>query len=100
MIGILRLLLDHAEDFFLAHDEVLAAVDLDFLAGVLAEQNRVARLDVERRDLPPSFSIRPLRGDILPCWGFSLAVSGMMMPPTFCSAFFDAFDDDLDRAVV
>ena len=39
--------LDHAEDFVLAHDDVLHAVDLDLGAGVLAEQDPVARLDVE-----------------------------------------------------
>src|SRR4029453_15040729 len=34
----------------------------------------------------PSFSILPFPAAmILPCCGFSLAVSGMMMPPTFCS---------------
>ena len=31
--------------------EVLLAIELDFLAGVLAEQNGVAFLDVERRHL-------------------------------------------------
>src|SRR4051812_26689805 len=36
--------LDHAEDFFLADDDVLHAVHLDLGAGVLAEQNAVARL--------------------------------------------------------
>ena len=38
-----------AEDFVLAHDEVFLAIELDFLAGVLAEQDEVAGLDVERR---------------------------------------------------
>src|SRR5687768_7199442 len=49
------LLLDDAENLFLADDEDLFAVDLDFLTGVLAEKNRVARLDVERRDLAVLF---------------------------------------------
>ena len=48
--GLAALLLDHAEDFLFAHHQVLVAVDLDFLAGVLAEQDDVARLDVERGD--------------------------------------------------
>src|SRR5271169_4908955 len=38
-----------AEDFFLAHDEEVVAIDLDFRPGVLAEQNAVARLHVERK---------------------------------------------------
>src|SRR6185436_10782445 len=34
----------------------------------------------------PSFSMRPLPTAMtLPCMGFSFAVSGMMIPPTFCS---------------
>src|SRR6185295_6091962 len=32
-------------------DEVLAAINLDFLSGVLPEQHRVVRLHIERRDL-------------------------------------------------
>src|SRR2546427_196667 len=42
---------DHAEDVLLAHDEVFLAVDLDLRAGVLAEQDLVADLDVEGRQL-------------------------------------------------
>src|SRR5262249_27074559 len=42
---------DDAEDVFLAHDQVLVADDLDFGAGVGAEQHRVADLDRERRAL-------------------------------------------------
>src|SRR6266446_1402493 len=42
---------DHAEDVLLAHDEVLFTVDLDLGSGVLPEQNRVPRLDVERGQL-------------------------------------------------
>src|ERR1041385_2636827 len=37
-------LLDHAEDFVLANNDVLHAVDLDLGPGVLAEQNAVTRL--------------------------------------------------------
>src|SRR5213596_2299284 len=42
---------DHAEDVLLAHDEVLLAVDLDLRSGVLHEQDLVADLDVEGRQL-------------------------------------------------
>jgi hypothetical protein len=45
------LLGDDAEDFFLAHDEELFAVELDLRAGILAEQDGVASLDVQREDL-------------------------------------------------
>src|SRR5258706_13754672 len=40
-------LLDDAEDVVLAQDEMLLTVDLHFGAGVLAEEDDVARLDVE-----------------------------------------------------
>ena len=36
------------EDLVFAHDEVLLTVDLDFLAGILAEEDGVARLHVQR----------------------------------------------------
>src|SRR5512139_2214284 len=44
------LLLDHAEDVVLAQDQVLLVLDLDLGAAVLAEEDPVALLDVERQD--------------------------------------------------
>ena len=41
----------YAENFFFTHDEEVLAVDLDLGAGILAEQNAIASLDVEREDL-------------------------------------------------
>jgi hypothetical protein len=38
---------DDGQHFILAQDEVLLAVDLDLLARVLAEEDQIARLDVE-----------------------------------------------------
>src|SRR5438034_1597361 len=50
--AIARLLrFDHAEDVLLAEDQVLLAVELDFVARVLAEQHPIALLDVGRQDL-------------------------------------------------
>src|SRR5256885_13736380 len=45
------LLLDDAEDVFLAHHQVLFAFDLDVGARVFREQDAVSDLDVERTDL-------------------------------------------------
>ena len=59
---------------------MLFAVDLDLLAGVLAEQDRVAFLDVEREALAVILLLAGADGD-----DFAFAVSGMMIPPTFCS---------------
>ena len=35
------------QHFILAHDEVLLAIELDLLARVLAEEDQIARLDIE-----------------------------------------------------
>ena len=43
---------DDAEDVALLHDHQVLAVDLDLGARPLAEQDPVAGLDVQRRDLP------------------------------------------------
>ncbi len=45
------LLVEHAHDVALLHDQQLLAVDLDLGAGPLAEQHLVALLDVEGHDL-------------------------------------------------
>src|SRR5438128_1599855 len=58
--------LDHAEDVFLAHDQVFFAVELDLGAGILAEQHGVAGLDVERDHLPVLADLSLPDGDDLP----------------------------------
>ena len=42
-----NLLLQNAHDVFFTHDQDFLAIDLDGLAGVLAEQNAIAHLDVQ-----------------------------------------------------
>ena len=42
-----KLLLQNAHDVFFAHDQDFLTIDLDGLAGVLAEQNAVTHLDVQ-----------------------------------------------------
>jgi len=49
---------DDREDFVLAKDEVLLVVDLDVGAGVLAEEDLVAGLDVQRTLVPLSRILR------------------------------------------
>ena len=53
------------EDVVLAEDDVLDAVDLDLGAGVLAEQDAVARLHVERADLAVLEDLAVADGDDL-----------------------------------
>src|SRR5437870_4647376 len=50
MDSLLRL--DHAEDVLLTEDQVLLAVELDLVTGVLAEQHTIAFFDVGRHHLP------------------------------------------------
>src|SRR5271157_1597331 len=52
-----------AEDFFLAHDQEVFAVDLDFGAGILAEQNAVARFHVQREGLALVVGLAAAYGD-------------------------------------
>ena len=85
---------DDPEDLVLADDDVLGVVDLDLGAGVLAEQHGVTDLDLERSTRSP-FSIRPEPTAMtLPSIGFSFAVSGMMIPPFFCSFSLDPLEQD------
>src|SRR2546426_6555879 len=58
--------LDHAEDVFLAHDQMFFAVELDLGAGILAEQHGVAGLDVERDHLSVLADLSLADGDDLP----------------------------------
>src|SRR5215469_7836929 len=52
IVVILQLLgFNHGHDIFLAHHHAVLAIDFHFRAGVLAEEDLVADLDVERTDL-------------------------------------------------
>ena len=64
----------HAGDraFVLAQDEVLDAVELDLGAGVLAEQDAVALLDVER-------TLRTLSSDLAVADRDDLALDGLLL---------------------
>src|SRR5258706_43298 len=59
------LLLEDAEDLFLAQDDVLDAVEPDLVAAVLAEQDPVALLDVERAELAVVVELAGADGDHL-----------------------------------
>src|SRR4030095_4480032 len=57
--------LDDPEDVFLTYDEDLLAVDLDLRPRVLAEQDTVPRLHVERNELALLAQLAPPDGDDL-----------------------------------
>src|SRR5208283_5830516 len=58
-----HLLLHDAQDFLFAHDQELVPVQLDLGARVLAEQDRVARLHVQREDLALVVRLALAHGD-------------------------------------
>jgi len=75
-------LLDNAQDVALLHDKEVFAVDRDLGPGPLAEKDEVAGLDVEGGTSLPLSSREPgPTAATSPSCGFSLAMSGMMMPP-------------------
>src|SRR5450432_894081 len=67
-----ELLFDDAEDVILAQDEVIDAVDLDLVAAVLAEEDAVALLDVERAQ-------RALVVDLAVAGRDDLALGGLLL---------------------
>jgi hypothetical protein len=76
----------NAHDVALLHDQEILAVDLHLGAGPLAEQHPVADADVEGLELAVLVAGPGPTAITSPCWGFSLAVSGMMMPPAVFSS--------------
>ena len=84
-LGVAGCLVDDGEHFVFAHDEVFLTIELDLLAGILAEQDRSPALTSSGMRLPSSLVLPLPAAMTLPCCGFSLAESGMMIPPTFCS---------------
>src|SRR6478752_2270427 len=89
-----RLLGDDAEDLVFAHDEMLFAVDLDLLAGVLAEQDRVAFLDVEREALAVILLLAGADGDYFALLGLLFRRVGDDDSADLLFAFLDTLDDD------
>ncbi len=79
------LLLEDSENFFLAHDQELFAIELDLGAGVLAEQDAVAGLDIEREHLALIVRLAFADRDNLALLWLLFAESGMMMPPRMLS---------------
>src|ERR1035437_2442003 len=89
-----KLLLDDAEDFFLAHDQELLAVELDLGARVLAEQNLVARLHVQREDLTFVIRLALADADHFAFLGLLFGAVGDDDAPTDGFALFHTADED------
>src|SRR5512136_2193615 len=87
-------LLDHAEDVVLAHDQVLLAVDLHLGPGVLAEEDPVADLHVERLQLAVLADLALAHGDHLALGRLLLGRVGDDDAALGLLLFLDALHDD------
>src|ERR1700722_16747810 len=83
-----------AEDFFLAHDQKLFAIQLDLGTGILTEQDRVASLYIEREDLAFVVRLAFSNGNNGALLRFFLGRIGDNDPPTHGFAPFMARDQD------
>src|ERR1700733_5854789 len=83
------LLLQNAEYFFLAHDEEFLAIDLDLSSRILAKQNAVACLNVEREDLAFVIRLTLATGDDFTLLGLFLGgARAEDAPPDRCALFY------------
>src|ERR687891_496969 len=87
-------LLEDGEDVFLAQDQIVVAVDLHFVAGVLAEQDAVAGLDVEGNALAAVVDLPGADRDDLGALGLFLGGVGDDDPADLLLALFVALDED------
>src|SRR5512135_423217 len=94
LVGKGWLLLEHAEDVVLAHDQRLLAVDLDLGPGVLGEQHAVAGLHVERVDLAVLAELALADGDHLALDRLLLRRVGDDDAALRLLLLLDALDDD------
>ena len=85
---------DDGQDFVLAHDEVFLAIELDFLAGVLAEQDEVAGLHVERHALAVVLGLAIAGSDDFALLRLFLGGVGDDDPADFLFPFLDALNND------
>src|SRR5690606_26376940 len=92
--GVLRGILDDAEDVLLAQDEVLLVVELDRLARVLPEQHLFPRLDLQRPDAAVLQQSAVAHGQDLALLG--LLPGGVGNDDSGCRLLlsFDALDDN------
>src|SRR4029079_1823769 len=85
---------DDSQNFVLAHDEVVLTIELDLLAGVLAEQNEVARFDVQGNALAVILHLAVAGGDDLALLRFFLGGVGDDDPADFLFAFLEALNNE------
>src|SRR5438105_15683386 len=86
--------LDDAEDFVLAHDEQLLAVELDLRTAVLAEEHAVAGLHVQALARAVVLALALADGDDLALLRFLFGGVGDDDPAAHLLAFLDPAHDD------
>ena len=82
------------EHFVFAHDQVLLAIELDFLTRVLAEQDEVAGLDIERRARAVILDFAIAGGNHFALLRLFLGGVGDDDPADLLFAFLDALNND------
>src|SRR5581483_1834047 len=87
-------LFQDAEDFFLAHDEELFAIDLDFGTGILAKEDAVAGFHLQRGDFTFFVLLAFADGDDFAFLRLVLGGIGDDDAATGGLGFFDATNDD------
>src|SRR5258708_14524716 len=85
---------DDGQNFVFAHDEVFLAIELDFLAGILAEENQVARLDVEWDAFAVVFRLAVAGGDDFALLGLFFRGVWDDDAADFLLTLLDALDND------
>src|SRR6478736_1515816 len=90
----LLLALENREHFVLAHDEVILTIDLDFLARVLPEQDRVAVLHIQRLTAAVFLDLARAGGDDLALLGLFLGGVRNDDSAHLLLALFKALNDD------
>ena len=88
------LLLDDGEDIVLAHDDVILSVELDLAAGVLAEEDAVSLLHLERAHAPVLEDAAAPGGDHAPLLGLLLGGVGNDDAALALVLLFDALHED------
>src|SRR6267142_5218263 len=85
---------DDGQHFVFAHDEVFLAIELDLLAGILAEEDLVTGLDVQRDALAVVFGLAVSGRDDFALLGFFFGRVGNDDPADLLFAFFEALNNE------
>src|SRR3954468_10117669 len=94
LLGITAAVFDDGKHLVFAHDDEFLTFELDLLAGVLAEQDQVAGLDVQRDALAVVFRLAVASGNHLALLRFFLGGIGDDDPADFLFTFLDALNND------